>query len=166
MTRRHYLTGNRGPKWNEGAGILAMRDNGGAIEALVVNGKKGALSFPKGRREKQESALENGLREWREETGLPQEFLSFYDGVVLVDAGFGCHYYLAMWTKQVQPGEPASWAPPCEDPTDNDPIIRAQWLPLGMLLKHSNLSHARKLLLKLGAQVAAVGHPQTPASPA
>ena len=99
--------------------------------------------------------MENALREWREETGLEPRYLAFYEGVVLADSQYGGHYFVAEWTKPVEANQMTSWRPPAEDPSDPNPILTAQWLPLPVLLQHQDLSFVRKLLLKRASQLAA-----------
>ena len=143
-----------GGKWREGAGVVALREVEGAMQALVVNGRTGSLGFPKGGREGAETAMENALREWRQETGLHEQYLVFYQGMVLAETSYGCHYFVARWTKPVEASDARSWGPPGEDPNDPDPIILVQWLPIAALLSHSQLSAPRKQLLKQAAQLA------------
>ena len=153
---QHVIVGRstRGKAWREGAGVVAIREAAdGFADALVVNGKKNMLGFPKGGRKGTESALDNALREWREETGLDPRHLAFYNGIVLVEADFGCHYFLERWARPTTAGDKQSWRPPAEDPTDLDPSLLAQWLPLHELLRHGNFSRARKLLLRQAGQL-------------
>merc|ERR1712060_72279 len=107
---------------------MGCRNNRGDVEVLLVNARRGGLGFPKGGRKGRETGLQNALREWREETGLPEVYLGIYQGVVLVDAAYGCHYFVAEWRDQNSLNGPASWAPRNEDPHDPNPVVRAQWL--------------------------------------
>lgn len=154
--------GRPGPKkWKRGAGIVAVRSNRGDVEVLVVNSRRGGLGFPKGGQKGRENALQNALREWREETGLDERHLGFYQGAVLIDAPFlGCHYFVAEWRREGAPDEPTSWVPKCEDPSDPDPIVRAQWMPVGTAVKHPDLSAPRKALLSGALRVVALSAAQ------
>lgn len=134
-------------RWKQGAGVVAVRNNRGDVEVLVVNGRRGGLGFPKGGRKGSETALENALREWREETGLPDRYLGIYQGTVLVDGAYGCHYFVAEWRLEQKLDDPIAWAPGNEDPSDPNPVVRAQWLPVGVAVKHIELSQPRKALL-------------------
>jgi len=144
--------------------VVTVRNNRGDVEVLVVNGRRGGLGFPKGGRKGKETVLENALREWSEETGLSSSHLFLYPGVVLVDAGYGCHYFVAEWRSQSGLDEPAVWAPRCEDPLDANPVVRAQWLPVGTAVKHPDLSQPRKALLSGALRVVAVAE-QPPSAP-
>lgn len=58
----------------------------------------------------------------------------------LVDAGYGCHNYVAEW--ETQDGEDlgeAFWKQE-EDPTDHDPILMAQWAEVNKALRRADLS--------------------------
>merc|ERR1719193_1614002 len=99
--------------------------------------------------------MANGLREWREETGLPEEHLAFCPGVVLIDPWMGTHYFVASWQLDARPGEATYWTPPNEDPTDPDPVVKAQWMPVGQAVKHHKLNAQRKGLLRLALQAVA-----------
>mmetsp|Transcript_66188 Transcript_66188/g.191814 ORF Transcript_66188/g.191814 Transcript_66188/m.191814 type:complete len:497 (-) Transcript_66188:45-1535(-) len=151
----HAIVGpDRGRRWREGAGIIAFRHNRGNLDVLLVNTKKFVLGFPKGGRKGGESVLENALREWHEETGLPGHCLDFYENVVLVETYFGTHYFVAKWTRQQTLEEAIAWAPPNEDPTDNDPVIKAQWMPVIEAAKHPKLHDDRRALLRVALQLA------------
>jgi len=145
-------TGQR--KWREGAGLIALRENCGDLEVLLVNTRKPGLGFPKGGRKGKETALQNGHREWLEETGLDVKFLDVYPGIVLADAQYGCHYFLADWTREILKDEATFWKPPHEDPTDNNPVVQAQWLSVKHALQHKQLSPPRKALLSLAQDLA------------
>lgn len=135
-------------RWREGAGIVAIRHHRAELEVLLVNGKRGDLGFPKGGRKGKETGMQNAQREWYEESGLPIAGLDFYQGVVLVDAAFGCHYFVAEWKAPLGADTPTSWAPPAEDKSDPNPVVRAQWLPVKEAVHHQRLSFPRKELLK------------------
>ena len=99
--------------------------------------------------------MEAALREWKEETGIPQEQLHAQPGAYLDEGDIGCRYLVA----RVEPvgfkeGE-SSWAPPCEDPTDSDPIALAHWVPVHRVLGRDRfgLSGKRATLLRSALQI-------------
>ncbi len=57
--------------------------------------------------------------------------MKFYGPKVLVGATSGCHYYVAIWTKELTENEPTMWTAPAEDPNDPDPVVSAQWITIG-----------------------------------
>jgi 8-oxo-dGTP pyrophosphatase MutT (NUDIX family) len=122
----------------------------------LVEKRNGRLGFPKGRAESSDaSALKTAQREWLEETVLQTEGLSgLAQERVFVD-GWGCHYFFAEWTDDLQGGtEPrivTSWEVE-DDPLDNDPIVRAYWMPYQEALNHHMLSQERKQILRLALQ--------------
>eukprot|EP00929_Paragymnodinium_shiwhaense_P007821 TRINITY_DN111724_c0_g1_i1.p1 TRINITY_DN111724_c0_g1~~TRINITY_DN111724_c0_g1_i1.p1 ORF type:complete len:324 (-),score=49.75 TRINITY_DN111724_c0_g1_i1:46-1017(-) len=160
VTQLHAMIGQApgkqaGKAPRRGAGVVALRGSSEAcqpgqcsLQVCLVSGKKQQLGFPKGGQKQQETPIENAKREWTEETGLDGETLKLSQEVVLVDS-WGCHYFVAGW-----PVESAadlieeSWEPPCEDPSDPDPILQAQWMPVGKALAHQRLSWPRKELLR------------------
>ena len=153
---RHFMLG---PCANpvEGAGVVCLRESlCGSNETpilyvMVVSGRSEALGFPKGGRKGKESGKAAAMREWHEETGLDPACLVFRD-VVLVDR-YGCHYFLAEWPTPLADHDVRGWRPAAEDPADPDPVQSAEWLPLQELLGCTNLSSARKLLLKRAAKL-------------
>ena len=54
------------------------------------------LGFPKGKTQEIESPLTTALREWDEETSLPQDRILCVDGLALLDK-WRCHYFIADW---------------------------------------------------------------------
>lgn len=61
------------------AGIIVIH----GTQTILVNTKRGSLSFPKGKLEKHESVIEAAWRELFEETGLTSTHVTLIDGVSL-----------------------------------------------------------------------------------
>ena len=59
--------------------MLRRRDE--AVECLLVRPPQGNWGFPKGKRNRAESVLDNALRELFEETGLTPAQITLYDGI-------------------------------------------------------------------------------------
>ena len=118
--------------------------------------KKGAMSFPKGGRKTDETALDCAKREWSEETGISLSRVRFLPGAHLDEAQTGTRYLLAQCDPPAQSSDEPdacgkeSWKPPREDPQDRDPIVRAHWVRVEDAVKPSSgvLVAGRVALLK------------------
>lgn len=134
-----------------GAGIVAVcvTDDQRTDSAFicVVQKANGKCSFPKGGMKSGETVWDGAHREWLEETGIPLARLEVRLGEHIDDAFLGVRYLIA----RCAPADPASadldafggdlgstWAPPSEDPTDRDPIVKAHWVPLSRVLRNGS----------------------------
>lgn len=138
-----------------GAGIVAIMVAGPAdvsacgrlegIFACIVEKANGKCGFPKGGRDSGESIWDGALREWDEETGIPSARLAVQPGEHIDDAFLGVRYLIARCSL----ADPASadpdamlktdgltWAPPNEDPSDRDPIVKAHWVPVSKVFRN------------------------------
>lgn len=61
------------------AGVVVLRKRDDAVECLLVQTPQGQWGFPKGKRNRGESVLDNALRELFEETGLMRLQLALRD---------------------------------------------------------------------------------------
>jgi 8-oxo-dGTP pyrophosphatase MutT (NUDIX family) len=165
-----YLKPGQQERWRQGAGIVALRglkyweSSWGKVQVCIVNGRKGMLGFPKGGQKDAEAPLENAFREWEEETSLPRSTLRVCGNEVLVEAGYGCHYFVAESISEDATDHEVSWKP-IEDPTDPDPILVAQWMAVEKALQHPDLSKPRKDLLYKALGVAKRVHFEGKAAP-
>merc|ERR1719329_372718 len=166
-----------------GAGIVAvcMPDDRRTSSAFVcvVEKANGKCSFPKGGRKSGETVWDAAHREWLEETGIPLARLEVRFGEHIDDAFLGVRYLIA----RCAPADPASadpdafagdsgstWAPPNEDPTDRDPIVKAHWVPLSRVFRNgSGLRKEYVEYVRRAAQAIAGnpngGHNERPAQP-
>jgi 8-oxo-dGTP pyrophosphatase MutT (NUDIX family) len=55
---------------DESFGVIAVHENGDALRFLIIQHNAGHWAFPKGHAERDETAKEAALREFREETGV------------------------------------------------------------------------------------------------
>eukprot|EP00928_Gymnodinium_smaydae_P044502 TRINITY_DN29683_c0_g1_i1.p1 TRINITY_DN29683_c0_g1~~TRINITY_DN29683_c0_g1_i1.p1 ORF type:complete len:400 (-),score=54.86 TRINITY_DN29683_c0_g1_i1:137-1336(-) len=159
-TFRSVPSGNRRPTWGA-AGVIAFSrkpdDPVNARDRLVclVEKKTGALGFPKGRGEwSDKSPLDNAVREWREETNLSGEPLSWLNGrEPFVDEWqqgqrkMTCHYFFAEWVTSDAPEGDKSWLV-LDDPADPDPVVCAHWMSVAKALAHEQLHRSRKNILR------------------
>lgn len=91
-------------------GVIVIRKDSDALRFLLLHQTKGHWSFPKGHKEGNESDIEAGMRELKEETGIIEcdlktdkvfnESYSFTEGDVLVHKTN--HYYLGYVPEDVQ----------------------------------------------------------------
>lgn len=63
------------------AGVVLLRSTAGGWQCLMVETHQGERGFPKGKRHRGESILQNALRELHEETGIEASSLAFIEGV-------------------------------------------------------------------------------------
>lgn len=155
-----------------GAGVIALRSpeaGESGIHVCIVEKADGKMSFPKGGRKPGEAVLQGALREWREECGIDPRRLQLSPGMHLDEAFIGVRYLVAgclhasaaggLGPDPSHPGE-ASWAPPCEDPTDRDPIVKASWISVDRLLQgNSRLGRERKDHLRRAVTAFINGNP-------
>ncbi|MEZ4449388.1 MAG: NUDIX domain-containing protein [Nannocystaceae bacterium] len=64
------------------AGVVVFRLSGPAVECALVQADHGGWGFPKGKRNRNESVVDNALRELHEETGLARAQISFLTGEI------------------------------------------------------------------------------------
>eukprot|EP00933_Yihiella_yeosuensis_P039921 TRINITY_DN3409_c0_g1_i1.p1 TRINITY_DN3409_c0_g1~~TRINITY_DN3409_c0_g1_i1.p1 ORF type:complete len:474 (-),score=72.21 TRINITY_DN3409_c0_g1_i1:234-1655(-) len=162
------------PAWSNdrgAAGIIAISEpeltasirnvsNGGSRRVCLVEKRDGRLGFPKGGGETEDAtALACALREWREESNLPDSKLQIVDDKrPIIDSR--CHYFLARWVgKATAPDSSDGESQSCassnavtwnvkDDPADKNPIVLAHWLPLEDAVIHPRLSERRQGLLQ------------------
>lgn len=134
-----------------GAGIIAFQPEPAGLLVCLVEKRNGKRGFPKGglKREVQETVMQGAQREFHEETGIPLGRLELLQRVV-VDCDFLGVRYLVAWCAAAQEGDPdagrSSWAPPFEDPTDNDPIVAASWVSCDEVLANRVRGCQRSIL--------------------
>lgn len=129
-----------------GAGIVAIcigHSGPNSAFVCVVEKANGKCGFPKGGRSSGETVWDGAHREWLEETGIPLARLQVQPKDHIDDAFLGVRYLIASCAPadaaskdpDACGGAPgSSWAPPNEDPSDPDPIVRARWAPLSEVL--------------------------------
>eukprot|EP00439_Symbiodinium_sp_Y106_P018363 s1904_g2.t1 len=131
-----------------GAGVIAFRsvqeegadaESEASVYVCLVESSSKKLSFPKGGKKFSDgSVLDCAYRELLEETGIRQDRLNLYTGLHVDEDRFGCRYILAEVSCQRSDLDfeitDSGWAPPHEDPTDKDPVVRAHWAPLRAVL--------------------------------
>ena len=142
------MGGRKGDLPPRGAGIIAVAHVQGKDYVLLTRNLKGVPSYPKGGRDKGESIRDNAVREWIEETGLDPEKLEFSGGWV-DETHTGCRYLGAKWPgKGARIVTGATWAPPAEDPHDDNPVVELGWVPLEALPFQEGMKQARAELAK------------------
>ncbi|CAE8680116.1 unnamed protein product, partial [Polarella glacialis] len=136
------------PPWGDSwgaAGIVAISGRRSGVQpgfVCLVEKRDGCLGFPKGGAEAEDTcALDTALREWREESNLPEDSLTVVQGSDPIVEGGKCHYFVAAWASESQPlGSAHGGAASCwrvqDDPTDPNPIVLAHWLPLPQAMLH------------------------------
>jgi len=149
----------------------------GRLHVCIVEKANNRLGFPKGGRHKSgcdqtdETVLEAAKREWLEETGIATFRLRLCEGVFLDDDYLGTRYLVASCLPATDGcGDPdevsTSWAPSFEDPTDDDPIIRAHWLPVSeVLTKKRRFSAPVRALLRRAVEAYEARPPLVSAAP-
>lgn len=113
------------------------------VSCPMVRTKKGHWGFPKGKREKNETPLQNALREVKEETGIEADELCLLEGANVYeysDRGnpsvmyFTAHYHA-----------PQRRVLRCQDP---DELSVVQWMKVKDALRLSDMKQRRKRLLE------------------
>lgn len=121
--------------------MIAFQWTDAGIFVCLVEKRSGKRGFPKGglKTEMEETVLRGARREFHEETGIPLGRLDLVPWVV-VDCDYLGVRYLVSWCSPANAGDPddgcSAWAPPAEDPNDDDPIVRASWNSCNEILAH------------------------------
>ena len=120
-----------------------------------MNKADGKLGFPKGKynHEKDWTHKDTVCREWEEEAGLRPSPLIFH-GPPIEDSA-GILYYPCLWDAPMQAGPVADAFTRYKGGAawdvleyDDDPIVRAMWLPVEVALKERNFANQRKTILQ------------------
>lgn len=110
-------------------------------ETILVTSKKGNYSFPKGKREQDESLWTAALRELEEETGIKDTQLKFYSNIFFEEKsekGFpSVRYYLAEIIKFTK-----------DFTYDQKELRGVNWVPVDDVYKLDNIKETRKDILK------------------
>jgi 8-oxo-dGTP pyrophosphatase MutT (NUDIX family) len=150
------------------AGVIAICMIQNQPHVCICEKKNGKASFPKGGLHHGETILIGAQREWSEEAGLSLSRLHLLYGASFDEPGIGCRYVAARCDppclQSTEPDVNANvWKPPHEDPTDTDPIVKSQWLPVAKVLQGCvNLNKDRRNMLQQAVEQLNIGREFVP----
>lgn len=135
------------------AGVIALRydDKLKRYETIIVKTHHGRYGFPKGKREKNETTIQNALREFHEETGLQiniNDLVLKNGNYVYVDefsrkGNPSIRYYVTIMRKSSDINDILS-------PIDINELVEAKWTPVEKFLSLDDARQSRKdILLKV-----------------
>lgn len=119
------------------SGIIVINSD----ETILVQTKNGNYSFPKGKKNKNETSLETAFRECREETGIEKTNLKIIDGYCIDEysdkGNIAIRYYVGYTISK-----------PTEFKFDQSELNNVGWIKISDALQLDKLKNRRKEILQ------------------